>query len=155
MQITARVDGDRAVAVRLDQMPERVHGRLSRTIKSLTARLLALVQAREPKRTGQLESETVERFYETRDAIRGVVTIAASQRTEYGKAAALEYGAHGMVSVREHKRLGHDWAGHPVEQIVDPYTRHANIPEFRYERGALEEMRGDISADLTAALEGL
>ena len=155
MQINAVIQGERDIALRLEQMPQVVHQRLLSRIGALTARLYAAVEEREPRRTGKLTGETVEVIDETPDLVRGRVRVAARDRNEWGKAAALEYGAHGSVTVRAYQRQGHTPRGTPAQQMVEAYQRRVNIPERRYERGALEGMRGEIKADLEQVLQGL
>jgi len=155
MEITAIVSGERDFAARLDQMPARVRERLVTVITSLTARLLAAVQQNEPQRTGALRSETQMRVDVTDDVVRGRVFVAAPSAREHAKAAALEYGAHGMVAVRAYQRQGHTPFGMAAAQVVAAYRRQANIVADRFERTALDAMRGTIKAEITEALESL
>lgn len=155
MDIGAIISGDQAAVLHLEQIPDVVHRRLLAPITSLTARLLAAVRAREPKRTGRLVNETKMRITEAGDVVRGQVFVAASGPNEHGKAGALEYGARRRVSVSGYQRSGHTPTGAPAEQIVAAYTRQANIIARHYERGPLDEMRPEIVRELDEAMLGL
>lgn len=155
MEIDFTVAGDRDIAVRLERMPAIVHQRLVASITSLTERLLGQVRAREPRRTGRLQGETVDRITETADLVRGAVTVATGSGNEHGKAAAEEYGAHGAANVRAFSRSGHTPQGNPASQMVEAYTRRLNIVARRYLRDPLDEMRGAVHDEIERALERL
>lgn len=154
MNVTAIVSGERDVAARLDELPDRVHQRLVEPITRLTRRLLGLYQAAEPSRTGKLRQETVSHVEVSRDLVRGRVTVAASTANEFAKAGALEYGAHGTAHVAAFERRGHAPYGAPADQMVAAYSRHLDLAEHRFARGALDEMRGEIKETLEAAIGG-
>lgn len=157
MDITTTITGDRAVALRLEKMPDDIHNRLVGAVTALTARLLSRVQASEPKRTGRLASETKSFVDEAPDLVRGRVKVTApGARGELGKAAALEYGAHKPTQVREHTaRLSHIFgrAIAPMEVIVDRYQRTPNITADRFLRGPLAQMKDQIMAELQKAVD--
>jgi hypothetical protein len=154
------VDGDRLVALRFEQFPERARAALAKRLSGITQQLLARVQSSEPSRTGRLRAET-QAFVDSREnAVKGsvkVVTGAAGGRagSEHGKAAALEYGAHGSAKVGAHRAgLSHVF-GHPItprEVSVATYTRRVNIAERRYLRSPLDGMRSQIIEELRQAL---
>ena len=152
--IDARVEGEREILLQLGRMPDRVQQRLARKITELTHRLLQRVQAKEPVRTGKLRGETIDRVTATQDLVRGVVTVAADTSNEHAKAGALEYGAHGEVTVHEFARHGHNPQGAPADQIVEAYTRKADLIARRFERNSLDDMSEEIRSELADALAG-
>jgi len=89
--------------------------------------------------------------------VRGGVRVAAPDSNEHGKAAALEYGAHGSATVAAHAMaLDHVFRTrltNPLSVMVAAYSRHVNIAERRYLRGPIDDMRSAIVAELRAALE--
>lgn len=157
MDVATTITGDRAVALRLEQMPSRIHDRLVEAVTSLTARLLARVQASEPRRTGRLLSETVSFIDQTPDLVRGRVKISApGVKGELSRAAALQYGAHKPTQVSEHKStLSHIYgrAIAPMEVIVDRYERTPNIAATAFLTGPLSQMKGQIMAEMQKAVD--
>jgi hypothetical protein len=150
--------GDRAVELMLARIPDAVRARLVPAIRDLTDRAYALYVAGEPSRTGRLHGETREVMTDQANLVRGRVTIVASgggSQNEYAKAGALEYGAHGRTKVAAHVRDGHDWFGHPVEQLVKAYTRQVDILAYRFARNALEAISAEAQASLRAAVESV
>jgi hypothetical protein len=143
---------DRQVRARLDAMPAKAHSAILNRLTQLTAELEARVQSAEPARTGALRSETVESVRDTPERISGRVRVAR----EFAKAAALEYGAHGTVSVKSYQRQRNGILSrlmNPSAGIVQAYTRTADIAERRFLRGSLESMAGEIEASLRQAIE--
>ena len=156
MEFGIEIEGDRLVALRFDQFPERARAAIGRRLSSLTERLLSRVVGVEPQRTGKLRGETGSRVFERDDRVVGQVRVAAPDSGEHGKAAALEYGASHTALVRAHTmQLSHvyDKLVEPIEVMVAAYSRHPNIAERRYLRGPLDAMRGEIIAELRAALD--
>lgn len=149
MSVTTK--GERELALRFETFPSRVHDRLRERIGSLIDRLEARVEERAPYRTGELKSEIKGRvFADMRDRVAGYVDVFAGSGDEnaYAKAASLEYG---VTKAREPRagailgRLGKRRAELRLAGVV-------HIPAFRYLRDPLSEMRGEIDAELLAAL---
>jgi hypothetical protein len=157
MDFGIEIDGDRAVALRFAQFPERARAALQHRLEAISQQLLARVQGAEPARTGRLKGETVPFASSSGDRVRGGVHVAAPDSGEHGKGAALEYGAHGSAQVTAHARaLDHVFGRRltsPLAVMVAAYSRHVNIAERRYLRGPLDAMRGEIVAELRAALD--
>ncbi|MDE3038906.1 MAG: hypothetical protein KGJ21_10725, partial [Pseudomonadota bacterium] len=77
-------------------------------------------------------------------------------QSEYRKAAALEYGAHGGVSVRRYSRtiaeaFGRDIS--PTRIDVSAYSRIANIDARYYLRGGLADVEADATAELQQVID--
>jgi hypothetical protein len=152
--IDFKVDVDeRKVDLRLDQLPTRLRTALKPAITRLTDQLLARVLSAEPRRTGALQRATKAYVDDKENAVRGRVRIGpeAGKGARNVAAAALEYGAHRLVHVKEHEshvsRVFGRVANKELE-IVDAYTRRANIIAERFLRGPLQAMRPTIQAEL-------
>lgn len=157
MDVMIGMDGDRRIEARFDRFPERARANLRQRIAAIIGVLETRVEAAEPSRTGKLRSETAGFVDEQPDFIRGRVRIVTRRggAAEGGKAAALEYGAHGTASVKGHARtLDHVFARaiEPQRVFVEAYTRHPDIAAHLFLRGPLAEMRGDIMDQLRDAL---
>lgn len=151
MEIAVTISGDREVALKFEQFPQRAHASLLSRITNLTTQLEARVRAAEPSLTGKLRGETVSHVYDDPERIRGVVTVSA----DFAKAGALEYGAHRATRVKEHyERLGHVFARliSPLAVVVSEHTRIPNIQEHAFLRGPLAEMEPEVVEQLKAAL---
>lgn len=136
---------DRNVRVHLDKLPPALRENLRKTISALTDRLLVLVRAAEPSRTGYLRSQTRAFVDSTEDYVRGRVRIVATGHARQVAAAfgALEYGAHRRFAVSGYQREG---------IAVQAYARTANIAERRFLRGSLASMREQAMAEIEAAV---
>ncbi len=152
MEIRAVVAGERDIAARLEQLPQKLRARLEQRIGGLTRSLADRVRGAEPQRTGKLRGETHDSVRATDELVLGKVFVSADSSSDHAKAGALEYGAHSSVKVRSYQRAGHNPQGERAEQIVAAYTRQANILARRFERGSLEGMRGQIESELRAAI---
>lgn len=151
MDIKYEVAGDRQEVLRFDTFPELARKKLEAKIADLTARLFAAVTGAEPSRTGVLRGATVETIREGENFVTGRVSV----RGDFGKAAALEYGAHRPTTVKAHEmRLTHVFgrAMAPEIVMVPSHARTPNIAEHRFLRGPLDAMRGEIVAELEAAV---
>ncbi len=138
---------DRTLALHFDQLPDVLRDKLRVKIAELTQILLAQVKAREPRRTGRLQSLT-RSYVDTReDFVRGRVTILGGAARHNVAAAALEYGAHRAFTVRSHRR---------GSARVSAYRRRANIDAQRFLRGPaaaiLPRARLELEAVVAAAL---
>jgi len=153
--ISAVVEGERDVAVRLDTLPDLLHRRLLERFVPLAERMAADERARAPERTGKLRSEIKGRVQEAPDLVRAQVRVEATGPGDHVKAAALEYGAHGTAAVRSFERHGHTPYGAAAEQIVEAYSRRVNIIERRFARGALDDFRDAAKSAVEEAARGL
>lgn len=148
---------ERKIELHLMELPRRLRAKLRPAITELTKELLARVRASEPVRTGRLRQSTQSFIDEREDRIVGRVRVLA----EYGRAkgasrhneaaAALEYGAHRSVMVREHSShethvFNRASAGTLV--MVEAYTRRANISARRFLRDPAAAMRPRAMAEL-------
>lgn len=152
------IKGDRRVGIVFDEFPDQLYADLRAAIETLTAELLGLVEEATPNRTGRLRSQEHMRVFADKNHIKGQVFIAGEKGSQdFGKAAALEYGARKATNVRGHAmRLDHAWGQMLVEPetvMVGAYTRTPNIDEYRFERGPLAGMAAEINARLEAVVE--
>jgi hypothetical protein len=155
--ISVTITGDRALQVKLDELPSRIHDRLVGPITRLTERLEAAVREDAPDRTGKLRSEITSRVYDDPDRITGRVFIAAGDDKEaYGKAAALEYGAHGTAQVSAHEaRLDHVFSRlvAPMEVMVRRHSRRLDIAARLFFRGPERALAPEAEAEIRAAID--
>jgi hypothetical protein len=153
--IAVEISGDRRAGLRFDEFPRRAHDAILARITGLTAQLEARVLGRVPVATGDLR-RMVQSFVDDHGTrIAGKVKVIAGAKSDHGKAAALEYGAHGSFEVKAHTRTVTSIFGRvvaPTEIFIAAYGRAANIEEQRFLRGPLAEMRGEIIRQLTRAL---
>ena len=144
------------VGLRFDEFPDQLREDLLAEIYTLGNELLALVHGATPVLTGRLQSQERLQTFNDPNSVSAKVFIAGTG-TDFGKAAALEYGAHKPAKVSAHSmRLDHAWANElasPIDVMVDAYTRPTNIAERAYERGPLAEMQPQIIARLNAVIE--
>lgn len=147
------VTGDRRVALKFDEFPKALHDRILARIASLTSRLEARVRSAAPTATGKLQSLIVSKVYDNaQDRIRGRVTVSG----DFGKAAALEYGARKTAKVKAHEmRLDHVFANRlaaPLTVMVAAHSRQPNIAERKFLRGPIAAMRPEIVQELRQAV---
>lgn len=155
MDLGMDVTGDRKLGLRFEKFPEVAREALTRRITALTAELLDRVRAAEPEKTGKLRSETSSIVLSNERKIAGIVRIRTDIKGEYAKAAALEYGARKSTRVKEHAMgLSHFWAKavEPRQVMVAAYNRKPDIAQHFFLRGPLEAMKGEIFAELEAAM---
>lgn len=129
--IDFRIDSnDNKLQVQLEQLPILLRRRLKTKIESLTNRLLRMVEAREPMRTGRLRSLTHAYVDENpvKNFVRGRVRVLRTRERNVAAAAgALEYGSTGRrFPVRAYTRNGH---------AVGAYQRAGGIRARRFLRG--------------------
>lgn len=137
--------GERELAVRFTEFPQRLRQKLAARITVLTDALELRVQAAEPYKTGALRGETRERVYTDQpERIAGYVSVTA----EFVKAATLEYGTD-KVRRRLAKGLTGRLLGRSLAQRI---SKPAHIAAFRYLRGPLEEMRPEAEAAIESVL---
>lgn len=160
MTFNVVITGDRKVAAQFDAWPAELHDTLLDRIKIMTAQLEARVRALAPARSGKLRNEIVSRIFDDPQRIKGVVTLAGDlPRSEYIRAAALEYGApgrRGRFKVKAHRRTITEAFGrtiHPTRITVAPYTRIADLTARLFLRGGLAGMEAEARAELQAAID--
>lgn len=152
--IRVEVDGANAVVLKIGHIEEAAHGRLLARYYGLTAALESRVRGAAPVRTGRLRSEIKGAVSDSNRRITGSVSVKA-RGPEYGKAAALEYGAHGTTSVKAHEEaLTHIFSRFvaPVEVMVARHQRRLNIGEVDYLHGPFDSMREEIIDETAAAV---
>lgn len=156
MDFDAVVSGDRAVEARFAKWPKEIHDTLFERIKKLTDELYGRVRALAPEKSGDLKNEIISKVFDDPEKIKGLVSLEGNlPRSEYIKAAALEYGAHRSVKVRKYQRtiteaFGRDIS--PTRIDVSAYSRIANIEERMYLRGGLAGVEAEAVTELTAAI---
>jgi hypothetical protein len=152
IQIAVTVTRDREVGLRLDRFPKEVHDRLLARIRGLTDTLRAEIVARAPKgKTGELADSIDTRVTDSESRIRGTVFVDAN----FGKAGAIEYGAHGTAKVAAHEERRTNFFGRvgAVSQVdIGAHSRQLNIAAHRYMRGPLAADSADIEQSLHQAL---
>ena len=151
MDFDVVITGDRRVVARFSEWPKELHDALLTRIRALTDTLEDRVRALAPERTGKLKEEIISRVFDDPQKIKGLVTLEGGlSKSEYIKAAALEYGAHGGVKVRKSSRtiteaFGRDIS--PTRIDVKAYTRIANIDARYYLRGGLADVEEEATAE--------
>ncbi|MDE3016330.1 MAG: hypothetical protein KGI29_05335 [Pseudomonadota bacterium] len=157
MDFDAVITGDRRIIARFGEWPKELHDSLLARIRALTDALEGRVQALAPERTGKLKSEITSRLFDDPQKIKGMVTLDGGlSRSEYIKAAALEYGAHGGVKVRSYSRtiaeaFGRDIS--PARINVSAYSRITNIEARVYLRGGLADVEAEATAELQQVID--
>ncbi|MDE3038770.1 MAG: hypothetical protein KGJ21_10025 [Pseudomonadota bacterium] len=157
MDFDAVITGDRRVVARFNEWPAELHDSLLARIRTLTSALQGRVMALAPERTGKLKSEIASKVYDDPQKIKGLVTLEGGlSRSEYIKAAALEYGAHGGVDVRRYSRTIAEAFGRDISPAlinVSAYHRITNIEERFYLRGGLADVEAEAAAELQQVID--
>jgi hypothetical protein len=157
MEFPIAVKNERALLERFDTFPVAALDMLRAKVTETTDVLLGLVRAATPDRTGLLRSQIKSRIIENPNRVVGVVgLIGGAPRKAFGKAGALEYGAHKSISVRAHtQNLDHFFgkAIAPREVTVSAYTRQTNIEAHNYLRGPLDAVQGEFVATIEQGLQ--
>jgi hypothetical protein len=139
---------------RIERFPPELRARLIAHWTPVERKMLALVHAGEPIRTGRLREET-RGFLDSGDEfVRARVRVLA-HGSAAGKAGALEYGGHGIAQVRPHAQtLAHAWSEmiEPRRIMVSAYKRRVNIRELRFLRDAEAAARSEGTAAIEAAV---
>lgn len=151
--------GERQLQAFFDDFPQRLEDRLYAAMTRISTRLLAAVEAAEPNRSGQLRGATQAFVDRTATGVRAGVRVTGGSegKAGYGKAAALESGAHRPTTVREHWAVRSNfWGRYGAAQwvLIDAYTRRVNISADRFLRGPFAALEGEIIGELEAALSG-
>ena len=156
MEFDAVVSGDRAIQARFAEWPKEIHDTLFARIKKLTDELYGRVRALAPEKSGDLKNEIISRVFDDPEKIKGMVTLADKlPRSEYIKAAALEYGSHRSVKVRKYRRTITEAYGRdisPTSIDVSAYSRVADVEARLFLRGGLAGMEEQAVAELTAVM---
>lgn len=152
------ITGDRQVGVRFEEFPDDLKAELRSEIDSLSMDLLGLVQARIPKKTGDLANKLRRRVFDDKNRVTGRVDFNSADAQDFRKAAALEYGSRGKpVKVQAHRmKLDHFWEqklATPITVLTKAYQRTPNVAERAFERGALAAMQPEVLARLNAVVE--
>ena len=157
MDFDAVITGDRRVVARFSEWPKELHDSLLAKIRALTDALEGRVQALAPERSGKLKDEIISRVFDDPQKIKGLVTLEGGlSKSEYIKAAALEYGAHRGVKNRAYHRTISEAFGReisPTRIDVSAYNRIANIDARLYLRGGLADVEGDATAQLQQVID--
>jgi hypothetical protein len=150
---------DRAVKLRLEDLPSRLRSRLHPVIARLTEELLGRVRAAEPDRTGKLRAATQAFVDDKENFVRGrvrVLAVPGRGGSHNIAAAALEYGAHGLVEVKQHQTHIDTVFGRVMGRqlaIVDAYNRRENITAERFLRGPAAALRPTALAALQQVVD--
>jgi hypothetical protein len=141
--ITVRID-DFSVRARLQAVPAALHERLLQTVMRLAGELVALAQAKAPKRSGRLARSIHSRISDTPRSITAKIGTPVS----YGPAQ--EFGAHipaHDLAARKGRAMAFMLGG---KQVFAASVRFpgATIPEHSFLRSALREMTPEILASL-------
>jgi len=157
MDFDAVITGDTRVVARFNEWPAELHDALLAKIRALTDALEGRVQALAPERSGKLKDEIVSRVFDDPQKIKGLVTLEGGlTKTEYVKAAALEYGAHRGAKSRAYQRTISEAFGRdisPKRINVSAYSRIANIDARIYLRGGLADVEGDAVEQLQQVID--
>lgn len=147
--------GERRLQALFDGLPQRLEARLYAGMQRVAERLLAAVEAAEPDRTGKLRRETVSFVHRGEAAIVAGVTVHGASKSDFGKAAALEYGSHRMIEVHLRRRMGGLARRYRATSFAlsDYYERRTNIAADRYLRDPFAALRSDIIAELETAVD--
>lgn len=154
--ITAKVTGSEEVILKLRGMPDKIHAKLLIAVSKMTYKLEALVKSKLggavlQRRTGNLSHSIHSTITDTGTNIFGTV----SSNCKY--AAAHEYGIDQMVTVPEYLRMQVMAWGKPINPIqvsVREHSMHMKLPEKSFLRSSLNDMKSEIDAALTAAVDG-
>lgn len=157
MDFDAVITGDRRIVARFSEWPKELHDALLARIRALTDTLQGRVEALAPERSGKLKDEITSRVFDDPQKIKGLVTLEGGlTKSEYIKAAALEYGAHRGVKNRAYQRTISEAFGReisPTRIDVSAYNRIANIDARLYLRGGLADVEGDATAQLQQVID--
>jgi hypothetical protein len=146
--------GIRAVEITMAQMPGKVHAALRQEVTAIAGEIEGAVRGAEPRRTGKLQSETLSFVDEpTPTSVRGRVKITGA-RNELIKAAALEYGAHGVGTKKAFGRsqaaMVSSFTGHAQAMASAFSGRPGDIMAHRFLRGSFDP--GAVEQRLTRAV---
>lgn len=150
--ITVEIIGDRRIEEKLDHLTDNTRQKLRPEVDALVNELRSRVVAAAPRDKGTLASKISSAVSDNDKGVIGRVFVTG----DFGKAAALEYGAHGSTTVKAHEaQLNHVFGRltAPLTVMVAEHSRHINIAEHRYLRGSLAGMQSEATSRLRAAVE--
>lgn len=153
--INIELINDTKAGLRFENFPVAAHDALLERITALTRQLESAVMSAAPVATGKLASEIRSFVDDNTTKIAGKVKVLSSGKGDHGKIAALEYGATGRFQVAAHQRVVTQIFGRavsPTLQMVDAYSRGANIVEHAFLRGPLAAIRAEAVAQMRAAI---
>ena len=154
--LAARIIGTETVLSHLSMRGPKVHDRVHDRVSRLAAMLLTKVKAE--KLSGQVlhnVTGTLRRSINMRIQDFGsAITGAVGTNLIYAKPH--ELGFHQTVDVKAHLRTitqawGRELAA-PVTFMMPSHTMKMNLPERSFLRSSLEDMRGEIRAELLEAV---
>jgi hypothetical protein len=144
------------LTLRFEELPRALRNAIRPRIVALSATLLGLVHAAEPRRTGKLRSMTHAFLRERKNSIRGGVTIDGTDQDPNKVAAgALEYGVHRTVSVKGHSARLTEVFGRtvtPETVLIRTHARRANLTARRFLRGPASALLPRARAELETAI---
>ncbi|MBF6560539.1 MAG: HK97 gp10 family phage protein [Candidatus Binataceae bacterium] len=149
--ITVELIGDRALIARLDAIPTRERHELARAVTKLALKLQRKVQRKLSGqvlkvRTGTLRSSI---NTETRTS-ESEVTATVGTNVKYGRFQEFGVSHAWLIEARNARSLRFEIGG---RTIFRRSVRHPPLPERSFLRSALAEMRPQIEAGLTAAVD--
>jgi hypothetical protein len=154
--MSALVSGDREVALGYERFPDELRDRIRARMQRIVDRLESASRDAAPYKTGKLKSEIHGRVYaDNPQRVAGYVqvTAAGGGSDEYRKAGALEYGVNKSRSIAG-RLAGRNLVSRLRSQRVRDRLINSPIHQraYRYLRGPLDEMRGEIEAEMTEAI---
>jgi hypothetical protein len=153
--MSALVSGDREVALAYERFPDELRERIRARMQRIVDRLESASRDAAPYKTGKLKSEIRGHVYaDNPQRVAGYVQVdaAGGGSDEYRKAGALEYGVHKTRSLAG-RLAGHNFTARlRSSRVRDRLNGPIQQRAYRYLRGPLDEMRGDIEAEMTQAI---
>lgn len=140
---------------RVSAIKQRIVANLIETIKRLAIELQTKVK--DQKLSGQVlnvRTGTLRRSINQRVGV-GPRSIEAIVGTNVAYAGAHEFGFKGVVTIREHLRLQKMAFGKPMTPrrvTVRSHPARMNMPERKFLRSALDDMRARIVSEIRAAV---
>jgi hypothetical protein len=151
--LTATIQNEREAGVLMEEMSQQLHDAYLAKIKELTPQLMARVQSAVPVASGALQHSIQMFVDDSRGRIAGKVKVIGATPNDFGKAGAIEYGAHGQAKVSAHTRQIKVVFGRlvaPVAAVVAAYSRTLDIAPRSFLRSPLASMESQIVAELAA-----
>lgn len=155
--ITAAVQGDAAVVIRLRRVGTEVDSAAKASIGRLALRLQANVMSKKltgqvlKVRTGTLRRSITQAVVSDGQSVTGVVS------TNVVYAAKHEYGFNGAETVKAHlRKVKMAWGKPlktPVMANVGSFTRNVKYPPRSFLRSALRELEPAVQAEFSQSLK--
>lgn len=150
--ITVEVIGDTALVARLEAMPGRVREGLARAVTTLGLELQRKVQSE--KLSGQVlkvRTGTLRSSINTKTTTsESEVTATVGTNVRYGRVHEFGVSHSWLIEARNARSLRFQIGG---RTIFRRSVTHPPLPERSFLRSALAEMRPQIEAGLTAAVD--